>query len=295
MFRIISRRDIDDALESNTRQYLVGNLSRPQHLQHFSSQSVEIGISSYDTHRSEDPHFHTEAIEFQFVLSGWTRYMDIDSREEWDFKRGDFYLIEPGTKYVQKSKPGTTIIFVKVPSVNDKQAIEIGTELQAWMDDQLRTTRTDYHSVPDSPRANSIKPAAAVAVIQDDSVLMVQRADSRKWTLPGGTLEFGESLPECAVREMEEETGLAVEIVDIVGTYTNPDIKIAYSDGEVRQEFTVVFLAHARNQFVKIDSESLSYRWIPMSETDSLQMASSQRLRLDDLKVYLATGQKKIG
>lgn len=295
MIEIISKEAIQESLVGETRQYLVGNLTRPQKLRHFDSRDLEVGISSYGSHTSEAPHFHTKATEFHFMLSGWTRYKDLDTGEEFDFKKGDFYVISPGTKYVQKSKAGAEILFIKVPSINDKQAIEVTQDIRGWMDDHLRTRRTDYDAGPDSPPANSIKPAAAVAVIDGESILMVQRADSGKWTLPGGTLDLGESLPDCAIREMQEETGLHVEITDILGTYTNPDVKIAYSDGEVRQEFTVVFLARADCREITIDHESLSYRWIPMEELGLVDMTSSQRKRIEDLITYEATGHKRIG
>lgn len=295
MFEAISNDAIRQSLANVTRQYLAGNLGRPQELAHFSRRDLEIGITSYRSHASEDPHFHTEATEFQYMLSGWTRYKDLDTGEELDFIKGDFYVITPGTKYVQKSKPGTEILFIKVPSINDKQVVDVTEEIQQWMDDRLRTRRTDYDSDPKAPTANSIKPAAAVAIVDQESVLMVQRADSGKWTLPGGTLDFGESLPDCAIREMQEETGLRVEITDILGTYTNPNIKIAYSDGEVRQEFTVVFLAKTEDREITIDSESLSYRWVPFAELGTVEMASSQRKRIQDLLDYAATGRKSIG
>src|SRR5207253_356604 len=40
----------------------------------------------------------------------------------------------------------------------------------------------------------------------------VTESSSRAWSLPGGTLEFGESIEHCLLREMEEETGLIVKL-----------------------------------------------------------------------------------
>ena len=58
--------------------------------------------------------------------------------------------------------------------------------------------------------------------------------------MPGGTLDFAESLTDCAIREVREETGFNIRITGLIGTYTDPHILIAYSNGDVRQEFTLV-------------------------------------------------------
>ncbi|EDN65187.1 conserved hypothetical protein [Beggiatoa sp. PS] len=58
---------------------------------------------------------------------------------------------------------------------------------------------------------------------------------------PGGTLEFGESLTDCAKREVKEEAGYDVNITHLIGTYTDPRVVVAYTDGEVRQEFTFLY------------------------------------------------------
>ena len=50
-------------------------------------------------------------------------------------------------------------------------------------------------------------------------------------------MKIGESIGDCARREVREETGLDVEIDSIVGLYTDPGHVFAYDDGEVRQEF----------------------------------------------------------
>lgn len=295
MFIKLDSKEIEQSLKDATRQYLAGHLSRPQRLEHLDTLNLEIGITDYREFTSEDPHRHDTAVEYQYVLSGWTKYLDVDSGDEFDFKTGDFYAIYPGTAYAQKSKPGTRILFIKVPSINDKESVAPTEVVRKWMGERLKTVRTDFYYEANAPMPNSICPAAAVAVEHNGAILMVQRGDNGKWTLPGGTLDLGESLPECAIREMREETNLEVSLEEIIGTYTDANIRVAYSDGEVRQEFTVVYFGQAKNHDVVIDSESTSYKWVPLAELNSLEMVDSQRRRIDDLLCYLATGEKKIG
>jgi 8-oxo-dGTP diphosphatase len=72
---------------------------------------------------------------------------------------------------------------------------------------------------PEAPKPNSIRPAAAVALFDSGgNILLLRRKDNDKWTMPGGTLDFGESLTHCAVREVREETGLQIRITGLIGT-----------------------------------------------------------------------------
>lgn len=289
----INNESVKEALMDSTRQYFVGNLSRPQKLTFIKDDRLEIGISSYSEYQSEQTHRHNIATEYQYVISGWTEYMDVDTDEVYAFKKGDFYAIKTGTAYSQKVKAGTSILFIKVPSVNDKEVVEIREDQAEWLKEKLRTVRTDYYYQENSLKANSIKPAAAVAILNPQKeILMLHRRDNGKWTLPGGTLEYGESMTECALREVREESGLNVNITDIIGTYTDPNIKVAYSDGEVRQEFTIVYFGTVTDFNVTLDEESRQYRWVSLERIKELPLADSQRRRLEDVLAYLEKGHR---
>lgn len=291
----ISNAKITEALKETTRQYMVGNLSKPQQVEFIRDERLEIGISSYPGHQSEPTHVHKVATEYQYMISGWTEYMDVETGEIHEFRKGDFYAISPGTAYSQRVKAGTNILFIKVPSVNDKELVDINGEQLQWLKEKMRTVRTDYYYREDAPEPNSIKPAAAVAIFNDrNEILLLHRNDNGKWTMPGGTLEFGESMTSCALREVKEESGLDVEVMDIIGTYTDPNIRIAYSDGEVRQEFTIVYYGVVRGNKVKLDHESSGYVWVPLDDIKSLPLADSQKDRLDDVAEYVKSGKRRL-
>lgn len=291
----IENKEIQKSLESTTRQYFAGNLSKPQEIEFIRDERLEIGISSYPKNISEPTHVHSIATEYQYMISGWTEYMDVETGEIYEFKKGDFYAILPGTAYAQRVKAGTKILFIKTPSINDKQLVEISDEQEKWLLEKMKTVRTDYYYSDDAPEANSIRPAAAVAIINDrKELLMLHRKDNKKWTMPGGTMEFGESMTDCALREVKEESGLDVEIKDIIGTYTDPNIRVSYSDGEVRQEFTIVYYGEVQGYNVSLDEESSNYVWVSFDRVLELPLADSQRRRLIDVMTYLENGRKAL-
>lgn len=141
--------------------------------------------------------------------------------------------------------------------------------------------RTDYIDDPDAPAINSVVPSI-VAIVKDDRgrVLMIHKTDNDKWALPGGGHEPGESISDTVVREVKEETGYDVEVETISGTYTNPNHRMSYDDGEVRQQFSIAFRARLVGGAPRTSNESSEVEWFTPEQIEQLDVHPSMRLRL---------------
>lgn len=142
--------------------------------------------------------------------------------------------------------------------------------------------RRDFFNDPAAPRANSVVPSV-VAAVRDDKgrLLMIHRTDNDLWALPGGGHDIGESIVDTVVREVQEETGIAVEVSALVGVYTNPHHVMAYDDGEVRQQFSLCFMARPIGGTPTPSSESREVLWVDPNRLDELDIHPSMRLRID--------------
>jgi ADP-ribose pyrophosphatase YjhB (NUDIX family) len=144
--------------------------------------------------------------------------------------------------------------------------------------------RIDYYDDPEAPKANSLVPSVNVVVTNDaGDILMIRRTDNDNWAVPGGAIDLGESVAQAAVRETREESGIECEITGIVGIYSDPKHVILYtSNGEARQEFSIVLTARPLSGQPTPSSETSEVRWVSMSEVRSYMMDRSMRIRIND-------------
>jgi ADP-ribose pyrophosphatase YjhB (NUDIX family) len=144
-------------------------------------------------------------------------------------------------------------------------------------------SRRDYYNDPNAPKAHTIVPAVTAFVMNDaGEVLLERRSDNGRWGMPGGVQEIGESITQTVVREVKEETGVDVEVVGLVGIYTDPGHVIAFGDGEVRQEFSLCFRARPVGGEIGSSAESYEVRWIPGAKLGELNLSESTKRRVDD-------------
>ncbi|MFI1920537.1 NUDIX hydrolase [Nocardia sp. NPDC020380] len=143
-------------------------------------------------------------------------------------------------------------------------------------------SRTDFYEDPNAPKANSLKVAVSALVRNEHGqVLMIHRTDNGKASIPGGGMEFGETLTQAVVREVEEETGIDVAVTGLIGIFSNPEHVIAYDDGEVRQEFSICFTADPIGGELRTSTESKAVGWVEPGDLVNLDIHPSIWLRIE--------------
>ena len=112
--------------------------------------------------------------------------------------------------------------------------------------------------------------AVSAAIFRDDKVLLVRRARSPSnglYSLPGGRVEFGESLHAALKREIDEETGLAIDIVGLAGW--REELPSANRHGHY---LIMPFAARWVAGEPVLNDELDDFRWLPPNDLGNLKL-----------------------
>ena len=95
--------------------------------------------------------------------------------------------------------------------------------------------------------------AAIIIRNEDGQILLQERTDRNMWGLPGGCQELGEKLEQTAVREAFEETGIKLNIQDLVliDTLSGETRKNSYPNGDIVYNNTSIYLAEVTDIDIK--------------------------------------------
>ena len=123
---------------------------------------------------------------------------------------------------------------------------------------------------------------AAYALIVDDQerVLLASWNEPAEpqWTMPGGGVEFHETPAEGAIRELREETGYDVELLQVLGvdTHLTPAEERIQTPGRPMKSVRVIYDARIVGGELRheVNGTTDEARWIPLSEVPSLPRVS---------------------
>lgn len=87
------------------------------------------------------------------------------------------------------------------------------------------------------------------------------------WALPGGFVEYGESVEDAAIREAKEETNIDVELEELVNVYSAPD------RDPRRHTVTVAYTARGDLKTRKADSDAKDIDVFQVEKLDSINIA----------------------
>jgi 8-oxo-dGTP pyrophosphatase MutT (NUDIX family) len=122
-------------------------------------------------------------------------------------------------------------------------------------------------------------------------VLLMQRSDNGYWSMPGGAMELGESVADCAIREVWEETGLRAARATPFAIYSGPRYTFTNVYGDRYQLFVVAFELTEWTGDIMPDAQEATDAGFFALDALPEPLGGSVHETVADLATFTATGQ----
>ena len=113
---------------------------------------------------------------------------------------------------------------------------------------------------------------AGVVVFKDKKILLLERKDGI-WEFPGGGIDWGETPQESAKREVEEETGLKVSNLELIGVtsavYEKED---NFTSKHKKHSVYIVYKGESKEGEIKLSSEHKTAKWVSLEEAKKMKL-----------------------
>jgi len=107
---------------------------------------------------------------------------------------------------------------------------------------------------------------------KNNEILLNLRTDTLTWGIPGGGKEINETLEDCAIRELKEETNLSVNDLELVTVLSGPEYYFKYpNDDEVDTVITLYKVKDYDGELNITDGESITLDFFPLDNLPKLE------------------------
>ena len=131
-----------------------------------------------------------------------------------------------------------------------------------------------------------ILPGAVVIILNENNELLLQERKPGLFGLPGGSMDFGESLEETARREVFEKTGLKLMDLELCQVFSGPDYYFKIDNGEEFYSITVVYQSkNFTGNLQNSESKTLGLGFYPLSQLPTQLLASNKNFLKQCLKM----------
>ena len=115
-------------------------------------------------------------------------------------------------------------------------------------------------------------------VNSENKVLLIRRTDNNMWALPGGCQNLDETPKDCAIRECFEETGLHVQITDLLGVWSSKCYEYINYPWKENMFTHIVYKAVVSGGKETISSESNEIGWFMYDRLPALSDGHEPRI-----------------
>lgn len=120
--------------------------------------------------------------------------------------------------------------------------------------------------------------ACVIPVRPDGTIVLILRRDNRRWSLPGGLVDWGEDIMDAARRELREEVGIDhAELERLVGVYSKPKRDPRFHSVCVAVAVRVQGTPHVADSNEVLDVQSFAPHALPWDN-----LAHDHRQQLED-------------
>lgn len=140
----------------------------------------------------------------------------------------------------------------------------------------------------DYPRPAVTADCVVITSEKEPKVLLIQRGNEPfkgQWAFPGGFMNMSETTEQCAIRELEEETGLKVNEIRQIGAYSKVD-----RDPRGRTVTVAYLVIIDKAEAVKGGDDAAKAQWFPLSDLPKLAF-DHEEIMNDAKKLYLSSSR----